>query len=887
MKVILGRYMDGGAWPDALHTGTTSPSAKVVDGVKICGPAGFLSLLEERMGLPIPDMHGSERIASVWRALNDFLSLEPRAFYKKSFSCDGWNTAKRVLQLRDELTLAGTFESELGELDACAQLCHKAGLSRLAQFYKLERYYGQSFGSGMADRLRLILRCLRDGWGLYGLAEVDMVTPREFWPTPWQSLFDLMKKEGVKFEDRPQPTGMFSCSSDTQFFQLEADNISEAAEALAAVLAVRCEEGGLGRTVILRQEESIELDGALDRQGLANTGCRMRTVARPYIQMIPLYLRLQFFPFEPETLRQFLLLPVSPLDGKLARRLLAALQREEFSPYFDKEHQPNLEGWPKGWRRVFLDEKGVPDAQRLEQIHWFCPKERRSGWSASAHDMAEAVRTLGVWAARSVLNELPMTAELCARSARTLESIGGELSRQDFEKVMDSILGDGEKLSERRPAMPWTVLTSPGQLWDGADTVVWWDFTNDGCAVRETDTWSLPEKDWLTAHNCLPDDSERERKARLAASFQPLYHARVRFIAVRSRFKNGEESVDHPLMSGLNKGLFRRVQARDVLNGKGEDFWAVPCEPVPAPMPVQPWSSDKGRTLMLPAELYPSGLDKMFSCPAAWYFENILGLRPQSTTLSGEAVLHGNIAHEVMEYLLKNHVRVDELDSLHADIMRLLHGAAERKAARLALPEYEPQLRAMAEQLASSYSRLVRLMEERGLEFHSSEQSFIGELDGIPCKGRYDLALKRQGEAEPCLVLDMKWSRKSTFQEQIEKGLSVQLAAYAYLLANGRPESGVSGPVIIEDAGYFLLPREEIVLNSSGGVPLARQWDKVCEQWAAMRADMESGRLYLAKAGSKKGSPCEYCGFIQLCGKTFNEQGSEADEDGEYGENNA
>lgn len=887
MKVILGRYMDGGAWPDALHTGTTSPCAQVVDGVKICGPAGFLSLLEERMGLPVPDMHGSERIASAWRALNDFLTHEPHAFYEKSFGCDGWNTAKRVLQLRDELTLAGAFESGIGELDACAQACHKAGLSRLAQLYELENLYGQNFGSGMADRLRLILRCLRDGWGLYGLAEVDMVTPREFWPTPWQSLFELMKREGVEFVDRPQPAGTFSSSTDTQFFQLEADALSEVAEALAAVLAARGEEGGLGRTVILRQEESIELDGALDRQGLPNTGCRMRTVARPYIQMIPLYLRLQFFPFEPETLRQFLLLPVSPLDGKLARSLLVALQREEFSPYFDQERQPNLEGWPGGWRRVFLDEKGVPDAQLLEQIHWFCPKERRSGGRVCTHDMAAAVRTLGAWAAQSVLNELPMTAELCARSARTLESIGGDLSRQDFEKVMDSILGDGEKLSERRPAMPWTVLTSPGQIWNGADTVVWWDFTNDGSAVREPDTWSLPEKNWLAAHDCLPDDSEYERKARKAASFQPLRHANVRFIAVRSRFKNGEESVDHPLMSGLDKALFRRVAARDVLNGKGEGIWTVSCEAVPAPVPVPSWSIDKGRALMLPASFYPSGIDKMFACPAAWYFENILGLRPQSTTLSGEAVLHGNIAHDVMEYLLKNHAPANDLDSLHTDIMRLLQSAAERKAARLALPEYEPQLRAMAEQLASSYRHLVRLMEERGLEFHSSEQSFIGELEGIPCKGRYDLALKRQGEAEPCLVLDMKWSRKRTFQEQIEKGFSVQLAAYAYLLAHGRPESGNTRPTFIDDAGYFLLPREEIVLNSSGGTPLTQQWDTVCKQWENMRTDLENGRLALAETGSKKGSPCEYCGFIQLCGKTFVDREDESYEDRESGENNA
>ena len=62
MKIILGRYMDGGAWPDAVtHFGG---GRTAVGGVKVCGPMGFLSLLEEKLGLPVRDTHGSIRIAT-------------------------------------------------------------------------------------------------------------------------------------------------------------------------------------------------------------------------------------------------------------------------------------------------------------------------------------------------------------------------------------------------------------------------------------------------------------------------------------------------------------------------------------------------------------------------------------------------------------------------------------------------------------------------------------------------------------------------------------------------------------------------------------------------------------------------------------------------------
>ena len=55
MKIILGKYMDGCAWPDAVTYFGGGLTA--VDGVKICGPMGFLSLLHEKLACPtLPSM---------------------------------------------------------------------------------------------------------------------------------------------------------------------------------------------------------------------------------------------------------------------------------------------------------------------------------------------------------------------------------------------------------------------------------------------------------------------------------------------------------------------------------------------------------------------------------------------------------------------------------------------------------------------------------------------------------------------------------------------------------------------------------------------------------------------------------------------------------------
>ena len=104
MQVILGRYMDGGAWPDAVTA--FGGGAKAVDGVKICGPAGFLSLLVLKLGLPVREEVPGRRTALWEERLRRRVGAVPQEgepFYAASFRTDGWNTAKRLLQMRDEL----------------------------------------------------------------------------------------------------------------------------------------------------------------------------------------------------------------------------------------------------------------------------------------------------------------------------------------------------------------------------------------------------------------------------------------------------------------------------------------------------------------------------------------------------------------------------------------------------------------------------------------------------------------------------------------------------------------------------------------------------------------------------------------------------------------
>lgn len=648
----------------------------------------------------------------------------------------------------------------------------------------------------------------------------------------------------------------------------------------------------MGKIVLLRAENSVELDGALSRYGLPGSECRNRFTARPFVQDLPLYLRLHLLPFDPETLRQFLLLPVCPVEPDLRRKLLPALKYEEFAPYGE-----DVKTWPRGWKDAFCDDSGTPVDALQKQIGWFCPKVRVSGegddkTGISPKHIARLAQKLGDWAQKTAQPPQPKTAELCQRLSEASMSLSADLSPLAFEKLLDSVLGDGENITEKRRSIPWRLVSSPGQIWtelDTEDTVIWWDFTDDGTALRYSSVWSRKEREWLENGGHPLFDIDRERCAQSHAMTAPFHFAR-RVVTVTPSFHGSEESLPHQLRAFLPKEGTVSLKAAKVLSGEEmHDFFRIDDREalMPAPAPT-PWKEQKKLPLELPKKLSPSTLESVLACPAAWYFKTMLGLDSERDKLSGDPIICGNLAHDVMESLLKER-RDNPVERTEAELLehieKLLDAQARNRAARLALPEYKVQRKSMAVRLTRSFLQLCRHMERCGLVFLDSEQTYKGTLGGAECTGRYDLVLGRTGSNKPSVVADMKWSRRKVYQEQAQEGRTVQLAAYHFLLEKGCKVTGWQDkepilapprPVHLENAWFFLLP-EARIHEAEGS--LAEQWKNIEKSWFALCADLAAGRLALAeeeKGGSptrkKKDdeSPCTWCAYKRLCGRTQN-----------------
>ncbi|WP_346666352.1 PD-(D/E)XK nuclease family protein [uncultured Mailhella sp.] len=900
MHVILGRHMDGHAWPGALEA--AEAEGRAVSGVHVTGEAGFLSLLEEKLGLPARIVHGSRRIAVVQQLLRQRTAACPDAFYTRAFEADAWNTARRVLAMRDELKMAGALEDV-----ALSSERERATPVRLAEFFRLEALLGRASTPGMADRFQRVLQAV-DAWGIDGVSRVSLAHPLCCWSAPWKRLFSLLKKNGVEIEEPASPAEFaenrlgaaaallagalpkqtaFGADDDSLMI-LQADFTTEAAEALASTLARHRHAGDLGRVVMIRADESVELDGALRRCGLPDTGACLRAQGRAFEQILPLYLRLHLFPFDPETLRQFLLLPASPVPKFWAGRFLDALKASESELAWEQEPK----SWPGPWRKLWdeAEKLGGGEEKRLRAAFgWIVPE------GGAAKDMVDPQKArllaqrLGKWAAQAGRDdkdsELHMTAELCARLGETVADMREEMSAPEWDKVIDAALGEGEKRRKASRGMLWTVLDEPGQLWGEADTVIWWNAVDEGTAPRESVVWSREERAWLETRGFALSDVEAERRFQEEGASCPFFFAR-RLIMVTPRFRHGEETAPHPLKLrldavaerlGIRSPFPEPVSAAEVLAGSDRQkensdtpkenvderfggFWRQEREKLPQPEAALP-ETDRKRHLQMPERLSPSTLETLLACPLRWYLQYVLHLSDDEESLLPDAVVKGNMAHEAAEQVFREGATPDE-----ETLLALLQKQARVRGARMAHPGRIGELRGMAAALHRALRRFIAVADREGYRFHSAEQTAQAKFQDVLLRGRYDLAFARAGEASPSLIVDMKWSRRSAYRKSVDEGMAVQLAAYQYLLKHGA-ENG-EGAADVRDAWYVLLPQAGIVrVGDSATEPdLEKQWDKVAEELEATLSAMREGVLAVHEE-QKQDSTCTYCAFRFLCGR--------------------
>ena len=961
MLITFGMDLDGSPW---------SHEAAALGKLQL-GPLGLLSILETCLGLGGPAIHPARRIDQYLARLE--ASAGPREWFQRSLEADPWSTARHLLAWRDELVEAG-WNGRAGR-EASPRL---AGLARVEGKVELP------LAPGRANRLQQVLDHLERGRGP-GIERVLLLDPEPLLPPSWRRLFQRLADLGTKVEAAapPEPVSrpeshlarirhqlasgdrspLVPSPGDESLLLLQADTEWDAAEAAALWLECeleRREAAGDDETDPAAEEEADPaaaeeadpaaeedahpediaiicgpdthlLDQALARRGLPTLERSSPSPWRDTLQLLPLALANVWHPVDVSLLAELLTHDASPVPRRAGRRLMRALSEEpgvggpEWIQALDAIETAHKER---------LAQKGAADPAR-DAAHLRAQLDRRLAterFSPSEGVPAAVVVDRCQW----VIDRLgpragsdPLAAAATAHAtelkaqARRRDAEAATIDRVTLERILDSLVGTGEKAPDRIPrAAPWLTVRSPGQITRPVGTILWWGFTH-GAASPAT-WWTDPELQALKEAGIELQPPGPRRKLEARGWRRPLECAASHLLLLHPQRVHGEVQDPHPLWDEIRSAAGIRPEDRDAetieaalvrscrslerdgrwsLAGRARLVEPAPEAPVPEPTPrsrletVLPETG--GRTSF-------SQMSSLIGCPFQWGMgrAGLRGTRIQEIPTGRQ--VEGLLCHRIVEELLADPDRqwtpgeaADRANELYDELVGVM-------AAEMLLPGRELENRRLRRGIVDAVRALIEALDRHGLSVEATEESLErsveaeAEEDEAPTgctsvRGRADLVL-RDADGDR-YVLDLKWSGSSRYRrEEVERGDALQLATYAWLLQGEAAEEEVQ-------AGYFLLAQGELVTPAPGfgadALPsprtLAQTWRRGVRSWNARHRDlMEEGlleatgvqeKLAAVEQGARKEKiqkerreaaeaagrlyiepPCRFCDFGSLCG---------------------
>lgn len=914
MKIQFGMVLDGAVW--------TNKAAAI--GHVRTGPMGLLGILESNLGLAKAEKHLVYRIDDYMKRLKA-LDNET-AYYHQSFSFDQWSTARQMLAWRDELLEAGWSGQNLTKPSA-----------RLKALTDLENS-DLPLSAGRSDRLRRVIAGLEKNKPL-SIASITLLEPCDLLPPVWQEILTLLKNQGVQIDSYcertvgDEKTALFSktnlsrvqaalggiktgsslADQDESLVLLEADNEWAAAQDLALWLASR-PDANKDLTIICSWDSGL-LDQALRRFGLPSLGRTEPSKWRELQQVFPLILANAWKPIDIRLLVDLLSLTQSPLARWVCGYLLNAIAEEP--GVGGRAWNQALEKIKDRYQAYQVDQGPVAAAENAEKyisdIQALLVEERFDPEVGIPEDkLQKRCQRVITWASRQVSKEVMMGEVISqARDIQMIARGKGFIPRITLNRMLDTVIGIGtvsDYVSEQ--AAPWQVVDDPGQILDPCSEIVWWGFNEP--ASETPNHWSKEEGRALEAAGLRLEASSDYRYRQSLAWQKGLMQAKDRFIGITISRLDGEEAYPHPFFDtilstalqvdeampeeAVRSRLIRKTS--DLKKGENWQFAGrqnalVKAQPSP-PLLAKAVYQVPRSIIKLPKRLSYSQMSTLIGCPMKWALEYHAGLRlPESQAISTGNQMIGKLCHRIIEDLYSDKKQIDSpwavkrAGALYDQLLESMASELLRDGKAIERQRYR-------QMILEAVRQLVEVINQLGLEVLVTEAPLEGVINNISFIGYADILLRdRTGKA---FVLDLKWSSSSKYKkEEIEKGGSLQLASYAWMIRSAQAQKSV-------DAGYFMLAQGQLISDSpllsteatASAYSLEEVWQRGLASLEDSLAQLDAGvieahgikerlkaraeelddkkvRAFFEDGYREKGlvyqnPPCYFCHFQRLCG---------------------
>jgi hypothetical protein len=430
------------------------------------------------------------------------------------------------------------------------------------------------------------------------------------------------------------------------------------------------------------------------------------------------------------------------------------------------------------------------------------------------------------------------------------------------------------------------VVADPGQIWQRAETVVWWDFIDPGAALPP-DPWSHAERTALSAARIDLDD-RRTALARLTRGWRSaVLNAGQRLLLVRPRNVAGKATLLHPLWHDLGAGRSAEElalvtvdaamalrQPHFTLLGSRDERVALTAITLPAAHAN--WPVATGR--ITPVRQHSaSSIELLLGCRLAWTLHYAARIRSGSlVVLPDDNLLIGNLAHAIAAELFRDRETLASAET--AEMAKsLFDRLLPQMAAPLLQPGQETIRHRAREGIAAGLEALVGILNEADLRVEGCEIERRLPDDAGELMGRLDMVCRAPDGTRA--VIDLKWSNNADWREaEVTEGRSVQLALYAHL------ESAASSS--LGSAGFFMLRQRRLLHLGDGALPgrsvdglaLRHVWQRIDVARRQTFAALAAGQVVAEGDGIRERlefpppaveglvAACRFCDYRQLCG---------------------
>lgn len=770
-----------------LMPGTTRPQwGRTYENEFHGGPETLLHWLETQLGLPVAGFHQADRITEYAAALDTL----GESVIAESMTADRWATASELLARRDELLLAGWDESDSEALPHIVRELARAAAGKTFVF------------PGEATRLQKIIEALEIGQSLPP-HQCCLSDPAEKWPVGWRIVLDRLNTVAASQQPPEGPAGsallvaqsvlnggdIVNIEQDQTFRYVHTRSQSAAVEFVVATLAAAPDK--LSSTVICCEDDDLasRLDACLNRIGLPTTGASTWARAHPVLQILPLAVALCWEPVDPQSLLDFLSLPVSPIPRSAASRLANALTQE-----------PGLGSG--SWESV-IGELCSPENDADGKL-----RERLDSWllceriSAGGHIPARSVRAkcslVSQWASGrakllskeddsdpNLIKALYVAAGQASLLGQLAESQGSALSEPQLARLLEEALGRGVETTSFNEADGGPIRVRSLSEIDGAcDRLIWLGL---GTSEANRCRWSTHQLRELRDAGIEIDDGSNTLSSLRSAEVRGFGHVNEAFMAVL--LPQDLDKRWHPVWLAIrtllsdqdieNPAVFEDLVAAGNTDSLSPFVFGYRETDIEQPQIQRPlWD--------IPSELFAdresvsaSELQDRLGCPLKWTFNYQARLRSSPIAeLPGDFQLKGTFCHSIFERVFDGGGELPTVDEAVAQVLTAFDERLPLDAAPLAQPNKYFERQQLRSEMENATRVFVGTLTSGGYRIVGIEVELTGEAFGKTLNGWIDCIAQRDDGRQA--IVDFKYGGRAKYHSLIEDGEAVQLATYAY-----------------------------------------------------------------------------------------------------------